>query len=428
MDCLPEINKVTQIEELTKIVSNLKGRGQRIVFTNGCFDILHAGHVSCLQRARDLGDVLIVGLNSDSSTRSIKGPERPIVQQEDRAFILASMECVDYVVIFDSLFPQNIIEIIRPDIHVKGGDYSELDLPESKLVRSYGGDVVILEELEGRRTTDLISSIRQSSRKSKAGSANFPVVVGIIPARFGSTRFPGKVLAEIMGKPIIQHVWERTRTAVLVQDVLIATDDERVRVKCESFGAKVVMTSSKHLSGTDRIAEAVQSIKCDVVVNVQGDEPIIDPTDIDSAVKPLTCDMNLQMSTLARQISNENEYNDPNVVKVVVNVNGYAVSFSRTRLPYFRAPASFNNPPAGASPLHHIGLYVYRRDFLTLFSRWDPTPLEQAEQLEQMRAIEHGIDIKVVQTDNNVVGVDTREDFIKVSQLLGKTSELGQIK
>ena len=228
-------------------------------------------------------------------------------------------------------------------------------------------------------------------------------------------------MAEIMGKPIIQHVWERTSQSVLIQDVLIATDNEQVRVKCENFGAKVIMTSSEHLSGTDRIAEAVQKIKCDIVVNVQGDEPIINPTDIDSAVEPLKCDLNLQMSTLATPIRSENEYKDPNVVKVAVNLNGYAVYFSRTALPYYRAPASFNNPPEGSFPLHHIGLYVYRRDFLTLFSGWDQTPLEQAEQLEQMRAIEHGIDIKVVQTNNNVVGVDTREDLIKVSQLLSKT-------
>ena len=421
MVAFPETNKVLQISELRKILTNLRVLGQRIVFTNGCFDILHAGHVSCLQRARDLGDVLIVGLNSDLSARSIKGPERPIIEQNDRAFILSSLGCVDYVVVFDDILPKNIINIIKPDIHVKGGDYSELDLPESKLVRSYGGDVIILGELKGRRTTDLVSRIRQNNLKSKSPGASCPVIVGIIPARFGSTRFPGKVLTEIMGKPIIQHVWERTRQAVFIQDVLIATDDERVRVKCESFGAKVIMTSSEHVSGTDRIAEAVQKIKCDIVVNVQGDEPIINPTDIDSAVQPLKCDLNLQMSTLATPIRSEDEYNDPNVVKVAVNLNGYALNFSRSTLPFFRAPASFNNPPVGALPLHHIGLYVYRREFLTLFSDWDQTPLEQAEQLEQLRAIEHDIDIKVVQTKNNVVGVDTREDLIKVSKLLSES-------
>jgi rfaE bifunctional protein nucleotidyltransferase chain/domain len=157
--------KIKPLDELVRIVGELKRQGKRIVFTNGCFDLLHAGHAAYLAQAKSLGDVLIVGLNSDSSVRALKGSERPLVPQNDRALLLASLAFVDFVVLFDDLTPHRLIEAIKPDVHVKGGDYTEADLPEAPLVRSYGGQVVILPKVEGRSTTELVQRIRKGSRR-----------------------------------------------------------------------------------------------------------------------------------------------------------------------------------------------------------------------------------------------------------------------
>ncbi len=410
--------KVKPLEGLLAIVAELRRQGKRIVFTNGCFDLLHAGHVSYLAQAKSLGDVLIVGLNSDSSVRALKGSERPLVPQDDRALLLASLAFVDFVVLFDELTPHRLIEAIKPDIHVKGGDYTEADLPEAPLVRSYGGQVVILPKIEGRSTTDLVQRIRKGVRVEP-----IKTVVGVIPARYASVRFPGKVLALLWGKPIVQHVYERAKQAKTLSDVIVATDDERVKSVVEGFGGKCVMTSPEHPSGTDRIAEVARQLDCDVVVNIQGDEPLIAPEAIDAAVQPFLSDPTLKMTTLATPIADEHEYTNPNVVKVVVDRDGFALYFSRSPLPFFRPKGKMSETPqfklpedALVRPLRHIGLYAYRREFLLQFAQWSPTNLERTEGLEQLRALEHGIRIKVVITPYRSVGVDTPEDLERLEK------------
>ncbi len=410
--------KIKPLEELLPLIDGLRRQGNKIVFTNGCFDLLHAGHASYLAQARSLGDVLIVGLNSDSSVRALKGSERPLVPQEDRALLLASLSFVDFVVLFDELTPHRLIEAIKPDIHVKGGDYTEADLPEAPLVRSYGGQVVILPKVEGRSTTELVQRIRKG-----VSVAPVKTVVGIIPARYTSVRFPGKVLALLWGKPIVQHVYERAKKAKTLNDVIVATDDERVMRAVESFGGKCVMTSPEHPSGTDRIAEVARQLDCDVVVNIQGDEPLIAPEAIDAAVQPFFTDPTIKMTTLATPIVDEGEYINPNVVKVVVDRDSFALYFSRSPLPFFRPKGKMSESPhfnlpedAPVRPLRHIGLYAYRREFLLQFAQWSPTDLERSEGLEQLRALEHGVRIKVVLTSYRSVGVDTPEDLERLEK------------
>lgn len=240
-------------------------------------------------------------------------------------------------------------------------------------------------------------------------------VAAFIPARFNSTRLPGKPLADISGKPMIQRVYERAKAASLVEQVIVATDDERVFGAVKAFGGRAVMTSPDHASGTDRIAEAAKAVKASIIVNVQGDEPLIEPDMIDSAVRPLLDDERLKISTLKTKITSEHEYNDPNAVKVVTDKDGFALYFSRSPLPYYRA--FFGE--AGA-PYKHIGLYVYRAAFLEKFSKLEATPLERAERLEQLRALENGFKIKVVETPFNPVSVDTAEDLERVRRLFGK--------
>ncbi len=411
-------SKIKSLEELLQAVWELRQQGKKIVFTNGCFDLLHAGHITYLAQAKGLGDVLVVGLNSDASVRALKGKERPFVSQEDRALLLASLAVVDFVVLFDDLVPHRLIEAIKPDIHVKGGDYTEADLPEASLVRSYGGQVVILPKVEGRSTTDLVQRIRQGDIVQTVTKA-----IGIIPARYASVRFPGKVLAMLWGKPIVQHVYERAKQAKTLSEVIVATDDERVKQVVESFGGKCALTSPDHPSGTDRVAEVACSLDGEVIVNIQGDEPLIPPEAIDAAVQPFFKDPSLKMTTLATPIHDESEYRNPNVVKVVVDREGFALYFSRSPLPYFRPKGKMGKEPefslpTGASvrPLRHIGLYAYRREFLLQFAQWAPTALEQTEGLEQLRALERGVRIKVVITSYRSVGVDTPEDLEKLER------------
>lgn len=210
---------------------------------------------------------------------------------------------------------------------------------------------------------------------------------------------------------MLQHVWERASLARYVTALLIATDDERIAALARGFGARVRMTRPDHASGTDRVAEAASAETAEIVVNIQGDEPLIDPAAIDSAVLPLVHDDGLLMATLKKRIEDPREIAAPNVVKVVTNHSGDAIYFSRCPIPYVRGQA--------ASPVHfkHIGLYVYRRDFLLGYSSLPPGPLEQAEGLEQLRALENGYPIRVVETDSDSWGVDTPEDLERVSQL-----------
>lgn len=232
-------------------------------------------------------------------------------------------------------------------------------------------------------------------------------VIAIIPARFESTRLPGKPLALINGKPMIQHVYERTASAHGVDRVLVATDDEGVRNAVRAFGGEVVMTDRGHTSGTDRIAEVAAGLANDIVVNVQGDLPYLDPDMVEKAVAPMRADGSIPMSTLSTPITDEEEWRNANVVKVVVGADGFALYFSRSPVPYCR-----DGLPAGA-PLgqRHIGLYVYRRDFLLTFAALQPTPLERSEKLEQLRALERGFRIKVVEVEKAAIEVDTPQDL-----------------
>jgi 3-deoxy-manno-octulosonate cytidylyltransferase (CMP-KDO synthetase) len=236
-------------------------------------------------------------------------------------------------------------------------------------------------------------------------------ILGVIPARFSSTRFPGKVLAPIAGKTMLQHVYERAALSTYLTSILIATDDERVYAAAKNFGARVRMTRSDHLSGTDRVAEAASAVDAEIVVNIQGDEPLIDPAAIDAAILPIVHEPEIVMGTLKKRIEDAREITDPNVVKVVTDRAGDAIYFSRCAIPFEREK-SVNTPY-----FKHIGLYVYQRDFLLAYSALPVGPLEAAERLEQLRALENGLRIRVVETEYESLGVDTPEDLERVTRL-----------
>lgn len=238
-------------------------------------------------------------------------------------------------------------------------------------------------------------------------------VAAFIPARYGSTRLNGKPLADINGKPMVQWVYESAKKARLVSDVAVATDDERIFRAVEAFGGRAVMTSRDHRSGTDRLAEAAALTEAGIIVNVQGDEPLIEPHLIDEAVSPMLKDPDLVLCTLKTRITEEEEYHNPNCVKVVTDGEGFALYFSRSPIPFSRSAFK-----TGARPYKHIGLYVYRKDFLLRFPSLKPTPLEEAESLEQLRALENGYRIKVVETSYNPVSVDTPEDLERVRSIV----------
>lgn len=237
-------------------------------------------------------------------------------------------------------------------------------------------------------------------------------ILCVIPARYSSTRLPGKPLAMIAGKPMIQHVYERARLATRPETVLVATDHELVYRAVQDFGGDVIMTSPDHLTGTDRLAEvAGQYPDADIIINVQGDEPLIAPEIIDLLAGAFDGQPELKMATLMTEMDKE-EYNLASAVKVVTSLDGYALYFSRSLLPYPRN----NKLPGGSLPVYkHIGIYAYRRDFLLAYAALPPTPLELTESLEQLRALEHGYKIKVLKTDFRSIGVDTPEELEKVN-------------
>jgi len=247
-------------------------------------------------------------------------------------------------------------------------------------------------------------------------------VTAIIPARFASTRFEGKALADIIGKPMVQHVYERTSRAGLVDQVIVATDDERIEAAVRAFGGRVEMTDRGHETGTDRLAEVATRLDSEIIVNVQGDEPLIEPAMIDEATRPLLADPAIPMGTLKSRIKNLHDFLSPNVVKVVTDWEGYALYFSRSPLPNFRDKWNDLKDEKFASGkllcYKHVGLYVYRRDFLLQFAQMSPTYLELAEKLEQLRVLENGYRIKVVETEYESVGVDTPGDLEKVLEKL----------
>jgi 3-deoxy-manno-octulosonate cytidylyltransferase (CMP-KDO synthetase) len=253
-------------------------------------------------------------------------------------------------------------------------------------------------------------------------------VVAIIPARYASSRFPGKAIVDIAGKPMIQWVYERTCRAAGVGRVLVATDDERISQVVQGFGGTAVMTSPNHPTGTDRLAEVAARLDVELIVNVQGDEPLIEPSAIDAAIAPFLEDQTLMMSTLRCPIPTVDELFDISITKVVIDAQNFALYFSKAPIPYHRdrwGPITSMVPRlrlAGGTPpvvgWRHIGLYVYRRTFLLEFAQLPQTPLERLEQLEQLRALEHGYRIKVVPTQYVSIGIDTPEDVAKVKRLL----------
>jgi len=239
-------------------------------------------------------------------------------------------------------------------------------------------------------------------------------VVGIIPARFEATRFPGKPLAKILGKPMIQWVYERAKKSSCLEALMVATDSQEIYQQVKSFGGEVVLTSNKHQSGTSRVAEVAEQLDVEIIVNIQGDEPLISPHAIDEAIKPLLTDPDIYMATLKHKITDKNELSNPNIVKVVTDKNDFALYFSRALIPFI-------NPPFPADIYKHIGLYVYRKDFLLKLVQLPPTTIEQVEKLEQLRVLENGYKIKVIKTNYYSIGVDTEKDLEKVSKILAKS-------
>lgn len=239
--------------------------------------------------------------------------------------------------------------------------------------------------------------------------------LGVIPARFESKRFPGKPLAIIENKPMIQWVYERSVKAASLDEVIVATDDSRILEVVKSFGGTGVMTSPEHQSGTDRIAEVTASYDVEFVVNIQGDEPLIEPKVIDEAVRPLVQHPEIEMGTIACPLS-EDDLNDPNVVKVVFNAQNRALYFSRAGIPYVRHKGASET---SGHDIHwqHIGLYVYRRDFLLRFTEYPVSRLERIEHLEQLRALEHGHTIYVNPTEYRSISVDTPGDLESVRRI-----------
>jgi 3-deoxy-manno-octulosonate cytidylyltransferase (CMP-KDO synthetase) len=243
--------------------------------------------------------------------------------------------------------------------------------------------------------------------------------VAVIPARYASTRFPGKVLTDLAGKTMIEHVVERTRRAARIARVLVATDDERVAQAVRAFGGEAVMTRGDHRSGTERLAEVAAQRQEPVFVNVQGDEPVIDPAAIDLAVETLEAEPEIQVATLATPIREGDVLMDPNVVKVVMDFDSNALYFSRAPIPWLRDPSAEHTPRY----FKHIGLYVYRREALLDFPTLPPGELERTEQLEQLRWLENGYRIRVAPTDYDSVSVDVPADVARALERIAKDEQ-----
>lgn len=237
--------------------------------------------------------------------------------------------------------------------------------------------------------------------------------IGIIPARYDSIRFPGKILADILGKPMIQYVYENASKSELLNEVIIATDDERIVKAVKKFTEKVVLTSKDHKSGTDRLAEASEDLDFEIIVNIQGDEPLISPLAINEVIIPFLSNCELNMATLKCLIKSKEDLFSPNVVKVVTNKDNYALYFSRSIIPYRSFVSSLT-----ANYYKHVGIYAYRKNFLLEFINLPARNLEECERLEQLRALENGYQIMVAETKYESLSVDTKEDLQKVIKKL----------
>lgn len=399
-------------------------RGQKIVSTNGCFDVLHAGHIELLQHARTLGDCLLVALNSDASVCRLKGESRPINDEMARAFVLNALECVDGVVIFDEDTPNRVLDEVRPNVHVKGGDYKTEDLPEAQTVQRHGGEVVIVPLRQGFSTTNTLQKMalqKMAQQKTRC--------LIVIPSRFGSTRFPGKPLANLGRKTVIEHVVGRALETQADRPILVATDDHRIARQVEqnfpSENARVIMTPHCE-TGTDRIAQAVIEYSNErhfapderlIVVNVQGDEPFVHAAHLDALVQTMRDEPTLQMATLATPIVDDTQIEDPNVVKVVCDNRGNALYFSRCSVPFERDVEAESS--TRTSKLRHLGVYAYDAKWLQQMAQLPPSPLEKIEKLEQLRALEHGIAIRVIVVQDVVnIAIDTPQDLVAAQQYL----------
>ncbi|MCS7309465.1 MAG: 3-deoxy-manno-octulosonate cytidylyltransferase [Armatimonadetes bacterium] len=241
-------------------------------------------------------------------------------------------------------------------------------------------------------------------------------VIGMIPARLAAVRLPNKPLLDIAGKPMIWWVWHHAKQAQTLREVMVVTPDEEIAEVVRAFGGVAVMTSPRHRSGTERLAEAAQALSADIIVNIQGDEPLMPPGHIDAVVRPLLEDPTLSMSSLMCPATDE-EKDKPSVVKVVVDRQGNALYFSRSRIPYPREPS------APTVTYKHLGIYAYRRDFLLQYAAMEPTPLEQMEMLEQLRVLENGYRIRMVRVEQTSIGVDTEEDLERVRAILSQRRE-----
>ncbi len=247
----------------------------------------------------------------------------------------------------------------------------------------------------------------------------------VIPARYDSTRFPGKPLAPLRGMPVIRHVYENSKLAASADDVIVATDSETIFETVLAFGGKASMTSKEHASGTDRVAEVARTLSCDIIVNVQGDEPLIRPEMIDDAVNLLS-DEGADIGTLAKKVGRAEEILDPNVVKVVFDHEGFALYFSRAPIPYHRddwgSLDEFKVQSSKFKVFKHVGIYSYRREALLRLTGMKPSGLEGIERLEQLRALENGLRIKVAETSLETVGIDTPQDLERVEKWLSISS------
>lgn len=238
--------------------------------------------------------------------------------------------------------------------------------------------------------------------------------IGVIPARYGSSRFEGKPLVDIRGKPMIQHVYERASRAKRMDDILVATDDSRIHDAVRGFGGKAVLTP-EFPTGTDRVAYVAEHVRCDVVVNIQGDEPLLEPKMLDQMIQPLHEDPEVQVSTLKQRVDSEEDYRDVNVVKVVTSLDGFALYFSRASI-----PGNLSNAWIETNPIYrHVGLYAYRKEYLLAFTKWERAPYESSEGLEQLRFMEHGVKIRVVETEHRLIGVDVPADLERVLAIMG---------
>ncbi len=241
-------------------------------------------------------------------------------------------------------------------------------------------------------------------------------IIGVIPARYAATRLPGKMLVNIAGKPLIQRVWENAKQSKLLDDLIIACDDERIKTRAEKFGAKAVLTSKDHTSGSDRIAEVVNPLDVDIIINIQGDEPLIHHTMISDLARLMLDDKNCPMGTVIKPLNNLEEIQNPNVVKAIIDKDKFAIYFSRSVIPYNRNKI----PLTEIGYYKHLGIYAYRKEFLFTFKNLPKSRLEIAEQLEQLRAVEAGYKIKTVETKFDTISVDTPEDVLRVEEFLKK--------